>query len=204
MSKCICPKCKSNNIIPIMYGYPTHEAFEEAEKGNIKLGGCEVFIGGGQPDRFCKDCEHEWCVDDFLVEDILKIRFRYWSNWYVRDPELIEEDQWAFEVFPDGTVKYFAYPRVGRKVLDKETVYIETERVMDFYQNVIWLYRPWTEIIDCRVCDGCSYELTITYKDKRKKKMTGDLGGGTVDKTVTDFLCSIPEMKIRLEGEDDD
>ena len=26
----------------------------------------------------------------------------------------------------------------------------------------------------------------------------------TVDKTVTDFLCSIPEMKIRLEGEDDD
>ena len=40
--------------------------------------------------------------------------------------------------------------------------------------------------------------------DKRKKKMTGDLGGGTVDKTVTDFLCSIPEMKIRLEGEDDD
>ena len=51
-------------------------AFEEAEKGNIKLGGCEVFIGGGQPDRFCKDCEHEWCVDDFLVEDILKISFR--------------------------------------------------------------------------------------------------------------------------------
>ena len=93
---------------------------------------------------------------------------------------------------------------LGRKVLDKETVHIETERVMDFYQNVIWLYRPWTEIIDCRVCDGCSYELTITYKDKRKKKMTGDLGGGTVDKTVTDFLCSIPEMKIRLEGEDDD
>ena len=31
---CVCPKCKSNNIIPIMYGYPTHDAFEEAEKGN--------------------------------------------------------------------------------------------------------------------------------------------------------------------------
>lgn len=38
-------------------------------------------------------------------------------------------------------------------------------------------------IIDCRVCDGCSYELTITYADNRKKKMHGDLGGGTVDKT---------------------
>lgn len=45
---CICPKCKSNNVIPIMYGYPAPEAMEEAEKGNLKLGGCEVFIGGGQ------------------------------------------------------------------------------------------------------------------------------------------------------------
>lgn len=36
---CICPKCKSNNVIPIMYGYPAPEAMEEAEKGNLKLGG---------------------------------------------------------------------------------------------------------------------------------------------------------------------
>lgn len=28
-----------------MYGYPAPEAMEEAEKGNLKLGGCEVFIG---------------------------------------------------------------------------------------------------------------------------------------------------------------
>lgn len=34
--------------------------------------------------------------------------------------------------------------------------------------------------------------------------MNGDLGGGTVDKTVTDFLCTIPEMKIKLEEEYDD
>ena len=26
-----------------MYGYPAPEAMEEAEKGNLKLGGCEVF-----------------------------------------------------------------------------------------------------------------------------------------------------------------
>lgn len=66
-------KCKSNNIIPIMYGYPSHDAFIEAEKGNLKLGGCEVFIGGGQPDCFCKDFEYEWCVENFLIEDIRKI-----------------------------------------------------------------------------------------------------------------------------------
>ena len=201
---CICTKCKSNNIIPIMYGYPTHEAFEEAEKGNIKLGGCEVFIGGGQPDRFCKDCENEWCIEDFAVEDIVKVRFRYWSNWGFNDPESIMEDQWAFEVFPDGTIKYFAYPRVSRKVLDKDTVKIEKERVADFYQKVIWLYRPWTEIIECQVCDGCSYELTITYSDNRKKKFHGDIGGGTVDETIMDFLCTIPEVKCYIEGEEEE
>ena len=32
----IFPKCKSNNIIPIMYGYPTHEALKKmlAERGH--------------------------------------------------------------------------------------------------------------------------------------------------------------------------
>ena len=90
--RCICPKCKSNNIIPILYGYPAPEAMKEAEKGNLKLGGCEVLIGGGQPDRFCKDCEYEWCVENFLVEDIVKIRFRYWSNWGYYGPESIWEN----------------------------------------------------------------------------------------------------------------
>ena len=75
---------------------------------------------------------------------------------------------------------------------------------MNFYQNVIWLYCPWTAIEECRVCDGCSYELTIiTYKDNRKKKMTGDGGEGTVDKTITDFLCTIPELRNKLDGSED-
>ena len=77
-------------------------------------------------------------------------------------------------------------------------------RVNDFYNQVIWLYRSWTEIVDCRVCDGCSYELTITYKDNRKRKFNGDIGGGTIDETIINFLKSIPEMKQKIEGEDAD
>ena len=137
--------------------------------------------------------------EKFLEDDIVKVKFRYWLNLGYYDPESIEEGQWAFDVFPDGTVKYFAYPRTSRRILDKEVVHIEKDRVIDFYQNVIRLYRSPTEIIKCEVCDGCSYELTITYSDNRERKMHGDLGGGTVDKTVTDFLCTILEMKIKLE-----
>ena len=58
MAKCICPNCKSENIIPIMYGYPAPEAMEAAVAGELKLGGCEVYIDGcDMPDKFCKDCE---------------------------------------------------------------------------------------------------------------------------------------------------
>lgn len=203
MKCCICPKCKSKNIIPIMYGYPAPQAWEEVEKGNLKLGGCEVFVGGGQPDLFCKDCEYEWCVENFLPEDIEKVRFRYWSNWGFYDPESVIEGQWAFEIFPDGTIKYYAYPRESRRVLDKDIICISKKRVIKFYDDVIQLYRPWKEIIECRVCDGCSYELTITYADNRKKKMHGDLGGGTVDKTIMDFLNTIPEMRAKLAEVED-
>ena len=44
MAKCICPKCKSENIIPIMSGYPDPEAMEAAVAGELKIGGCEVYI----------------------------------------------------------------------------------------------------------------------------------------------------------------
>jgi len=53
-----CPKCKSTNTIPIGYGFPGPEIWEEVEKGNLKLGGC--VIEKDNPDMFCKDCKSEW------------------------------------------------------------------------------------------------------------------------------------------------
>ena len=28
----VCPKCKSDRTVPILYGYPSHEAFEAEER----------------------------------------------------------------------------------------------------------------------------------------------------------------------------
>lgn len=205
MGKCICPKCKSNNVIPIMYGYPAPDAMEEAEKGNLKLGGCEIYIDDCKmPDRYCKDCEFEWSIDRLGVEDVTKVRFRYWSNWGFYDPESIHEDQWAFEMLPDGAIKYYAYPMNSRRVLDKDKVQIEGKRVIGFYESLLDAFKPWNLIEECRVCDGCSYQLDITYSDGRKRKHTGDLGGGTIDKLVMDFIGSIPKMKDKIEGEDEE
>jgi len=53
-----CSNCGSTNVLGILYGMPTHEAFLKAEAGEIKLGGC--CITDSDPEYYCKDCEHEW------------------------------------------------------------------------------------------------------------------------------------------------
>ena len=113
---------KKHNLHPIWAFSTTNMG--RSRKRESKHGGCEVFVDGGQTDLFSKDCEYEWGVDNFLSEDVEKVRFRYWSNWGFYDPESVIEEQWAFEIFPDGTVKYYAYPRESRRVLDKDIVCI--------------------------------------------------------------------------------
>ena len=53
-----CPSCKSNNVVPIMYGYPGSGAVEDSEKGKVQLGGCIVDIDN--PKWHCNDCERDW------------------------------------------------------------------------------------------------------------------------------------------------
>ena len=92
----------------------------------------------------------------------------------------------------------------SRRVLDKDKVQIEGKRVIGFYESLLDAFKPWNMIEECRVCDGCSYQLDITYSDGRKRKHTGDLGGGTIDKLVMDFLGTIPELKEKIEEGDCD
>jgi hypothetical protein len=40
-SEKICPKGHSDAIIPIAYGYPSKKTMRKAEKGKLKLGGCD-------------------------------------------------------------------------------------------------------------------------------------------------------------------
>ena len=41
----ICPKCyKNDQVVPIVYGYPTQETMKKAGKGRLKLGGCTVMV----------------------------------------------------------------------------------------------------------------------------------------------------------------
>ncbi|UCE28456.1 MAG: hypothetical protein JSW52_10515 [Candidatus Coatesbacteria bacterium] len=54
-----CAECgSSENVIPIIYGYPGPELREAAERGEVFLGGC--VMTGDDPLWYCKSCERRW------------------------------------------------------------------------------------------------------------------------------------------------
>ena len=52
-----CPFC-GGKVIPIVYGEPSEEIFEKADKGEVKLGGC--ILTGQDADWACAECGQEF------------------------------------------------------------------------------------------------------------------------------------------------
>ena len=61
-----CPRCGTQNIIPIMYGSPSAKAWKQREAGIVATGGSPSFALQRQGDLgplancYCKDCKHRW------------------------------------------------------------------------------------------------------------------------------------------------
>lgn len=64
--KYICPSCKTKSGVDIVYGMPSIDLAEQAELGEIALGGCE--IEPNQPDRRCTACGAEWHIKRKLTK----------------------------------------------------------------------------------------------------------------------------------------
>ena len=57
--------------------------------------------------------------------------------------------------------------------------------------------------MEAQVCDGYGYTLQITYKDGRKRVIEGDIGGGTIDGIMGNYLKKIfgkKVYKLALDG----
>ena len=62
--KVLCPKCKYDNVIPVLYGYMDGDEFEDhkqllklEQEGRIDLPGCDATDGYNLQ---CKGCGHSW------------------------------------------------------------------------------------------------------------------------------------------------
>jgi predicted RNA-binding Zn-ribbon protein involved in translation (DUF1610 family) len=52
-----CPNCGENQLIPIIYGFPSEFMMQLSQKGVVELGGC--LISGDDPSFRCRNCRHD-------------------------------------------------------------------------------------------------------------------------------------------------
>lgn len=53
-----CPRCDSTRVVRIVFGLPTPEMFEAAERAEILLGGC--VISEDEPTEACLECGYRF------------------------------------------------------------------------------------------------------------------------------------------------
>lgn len=57
-----CPLC-NGQLVDILYGFPTFEAFQKAEREELYLGGCCVIVGIEQAVYYCYSCDRKFFED---------------------------------------------------------------------------------------------------------------------------------------------
>ncbi|MFE3845618.1 hypothetical protein ACFL1L_01995 [Thermoplasmatota archaeon] len=60
-----CPECNSTDVIRIVYGLPPASLAEQADRGEIILGGCELDFSN--PDWHCKKCGYDFKCPNSMI-----------------------------------------------------------------------------------------------------------------------------------------
>ena len=180
-----CPKCNSIHVSKILYGMPTYEAFEMADRGELILGGCEVW--DNQPNYGCLNCKFQWSKVSLPASAIKKLRFKVWEN----GPGFLDiMKTWVYEIHRDGKVVKYTYYGKNRKYTEKRESSISERKLMKLYHEIQKVVSSNDEdIIVSRVCDGSSYQLQVSYIDGQKEILNGDINGGAIDKILVEFIC---------------
>jgi len=171
-----CPKCKSRNVRPILWGMPTYEAFTS---GKYYIGGCceQTNEKGFLYDYGCLDCDFKWCLEDFEASDIEKILIitePTYSNILTRELRYCR-------VYSDGRI--LAYSTIGRsrKRQRKRRGKMSVEKFQKLaeYLLEIIVYKKPPEYED-EVYDGSLLTVRIQFPDKRIGEYIHDLQGTAV------------------------
>ncbi len=131
------------------------------------LGECEMMIDGmPHEDYGCLDCGYRWSKELLPATQITKIRYKVVEN----GPCTIRFQQsWCMIYLMEG-VKYTyqgqnrKYQLRWKKVSEKK-VY----RLVCSLQKIIGAPLWEKNDVEGQVCDSCSFNLQITYADKRKR-----------------------------------
>lgn len=160
-----CLKCGSKNSVNIVYGMPSYELSQEAKVGKVKLGGC--MLSFGDPEYFCKDCEHEWNREqaiDQAYRKIITIKASvggYFGGYYEVIINLTNlETTWTFN---EG----------GTEKTSKKTIHVSTAQAFIEGLKMINLLNWKAKYVETGVCDGTQWSVEI-LTDMRTIKKYGD------------------------------
>jgi DNA-directed RNA polymerase subunit RPC12/RpoP len=64
-----CPSCGSNDVLRIMYGFPSEDMIRAEARQEIILGGC--CVREGSPEYHCHSCEEEFGVTSLFCEGLI-------------------------------------------------------------------------------------------------------------------------------------
>lgn len=187
----VCPECGSNRTVPIIYGVPDSRLIELSESGKIIFGGDYLIDDQIHPDYGCLECEYHWAKELLSADKVLKIRYKVMEQGLCT---IDTQRTRVYEFFSDGKAVYYFYQGKDRhyklkkaRKIDVDEVYKLAEELQKILGAPLWE----RHIVEGIVCDGCGYNLQITYADKRKEILTGDVAGGTFDSIMEKFVHGI-------------
>ena len=112
-----CPDC-GGELIPILWGYPSSDMLQKAEREEIFLGGC--CLPPNSPNYHCKNCDHEFRLgfmglhiecDDYKLHEYIKYKIRQLHSNLMQDSVMFvrstEELKKELNGFGDGEFDAF-------------------------------------------------------------------------------------------------
>ena len=149
-----CPFCGSDEVVPIVWGYPGPDLIPDLEAGKIVLGGCVV--SDRDPSWFCNHCHtliYPAAQATMFPDDVLIF---------------VKEAAWTFaKTMPEWPHEYLVRFHVDEKLFVRLVEHVRAhgyeghfyEKAITYYEEADWVY--WTM--------GEPLEKTVIINRCRKK-----------------------------------
>lgn len=161
-----CPKCNSNNVVPIICGEPSYELYLNSEKEKVFLGGCCIAMVDGIPayEYHCKDCEYEYNRNDVIKNIYNKIRnIKGYVGGFFGGHKYFEIDFLTGKVFYNDS-----FDEEDNKLIRKANN-IELEELIEKLKIIKIL--NWKKKYDDKdILDGTQWSITIDVNRRKREK----------------------------------
>lgn len=181
MPKKKCPACGSTDTVKFLYGEPTYEAFESAERGEFVLGGC--CVSDISPTRHCKACGQDFGGSDlFPLFQMNSLEFFVGGYFGISHFIYIDGKRknkvLRYAKTPGGMYVDLKHPKneinLHPDIVLKE-IPMTSEQWLAFIEELTSLeVTCWKDkYYDNDICDGTQWELVIRFPHRNKISKCG-------------------------------